>query len=174
MQRQDLPLICPNRSLDIILQLPADIFVMICKHLDPTDVIVICRVSKCWRSCLSSERIYHHLIKAYFRNHYELYNIPTECAEKVLRALALEQWKRQRSLYYSTAVYSYDILDGDEYNIHSNNYYKTYYGGRVAWRSGAEIKVTTLSTGITRPYFMSDSTSVSKFWLGTTLLVAEQ
>jgi hypothetical protein len=57
----------------------------------------------------------------------------------LLRALAFEQWKRQRSQYYSTAVYSYNTHDGREYNIHSNNYYKTYYKGRVAWRRGAEI-----------------------------------
>jgi hypothetical protein len=67
-------------------------------------------------------------------------------------------------------IHSYD---GEDYDPDSSSIGRTYYSGRVAWKTGRIIKVTTLATGITTQYLNPDNEPVFNFWLGNDLLVAK-
>ncbi|OBT59952.1 hypothetical protein VE03_10476 [Pseudogymnoascus sp. 23342-1-I1] len=153
---------------DIVTILPIEIGIIVSDYLSFTEYLHARKVSKAWQRYWGNKHVLTRLFKHRFRIYFETKG---PVLEPSFEEFAYQQHAMQLGRYCSMGIYSYD---GQEHNYFGTlSLDRTYHNGRVAWSDDISIYVTTLLTGITTKYLISETESVSSFWLNQDLLVCQ-
>ncbi|KAH8690957.1 hypothetical protein BGW36DRAFT_389670 [Talaromyces proteolyticus] len=151
---------------DIVGCLPLEIVVEIAQYLEPRDILRFQRVSKRWRTVLSSNNIYIPILR--------FYGVPTPDlpTTELVHTICERRYRLEKGSPYDEALYPW--LDGPDYLPTPSPEVVSYCSGKLAWvsRDERQVFVRDLQSGTVKAFFSESRGTIVLVHLSETFLYA--